>query len=63
MIIVGSLAGLDMIWFIGDEFMDRTFTEHFRHYRNADKLSNFTVSNYEIMSYATTRYASSIRNI
>ena len=52
-----------MVWFIGNKFMDRSFTEHFRHFRNADKEPNFTIQNFEVYDYSSTKYSSSIRGI
>ena len=55
--------GLDAIWFVGDEFMSRSFTEHFKRYRNANKEGHFTMIQFEVIDYATTRYSSSLREV
>ena len=52
------------MWFFGDEFVSGSFTEHLRHARNSTtKEPCYTIQNFEVKDYATTRYASSIRNI
>ena len=57
------MKGTQAVWFIGDEFTSRSFTEHFRHARTAEKKRLFTAEQFEIEDYASTKYSSSIREV
>ena len=64
MFFTGTLAGLDMMWVFGDEFVSRNFTEYYRHVVNSTtKEKYFGMQQYEVQEYSTTRYASSIKEI
>ena len=52
------MKGIKAAWFIGDEFVTRSFSEYFKHVK-----TSYTNKTFEVESFATTRYASSIREI
>ena len=58
------LRGLEELWFIGDKFMDRSYTQNYKVMKNANNSAKwYTPEHYEMYDYATTRYSSLIRNI
>ena len=62
-ILSGTLKGLQKLWVIGDEFADRSFTEHTKHARTSNKEPYYTLNNFEVCDFTTTRYSSSFTNI
>ena len=63
LIFLGKITGLELIWILGDEFVDRSYVEHMQHATNANRERPYLFENYEVSHYSTTRYSSNIRNI
>ena len=55
------MPGLESVWIIGDEFADRSITQHFKHGQQDDS-KNYVLHNYEILDFTTTCYSSSLCN-
>ena len=54
-----------MAWFIGDEFMDRSFTENFKHMKTngTSRSALYTLEHFEILNFTTNKYKSSIQPV
>ena len=63
----GTLEGVDSLWLIGDEFLSKTFTAHYKHLVPGKGPNNhdfqFAKENYELFEFSTTRFSSSYRNV
>ena len=61
-LMTGNVPAIDSLWIIGDEFIDRSFTEHLRHARSNNEWP-YIIQNFDVFDFSTTRYLSSLRNI
>ena len=59
----GKATGLESVWILGDEFVHRSYVQHYKHATNEDKSKPYMIEHYDVHFWATTRYSSSIRNI
>ena len=60
--ISGSIKGIETLWVIGDEFVDRTFTENL-HFATTAGEHAFIIEYYETVDFSTTQFASSLCNV
>ena len=48
------LRGLEELWFIGDKFMDRSYTQNYKFMKNANNsVKWYAPEHYEMYDYAT----------
>ena len=59
----GDIKGLESIWFVGDEFMNRSFSEHMKFATKENGEKAYVFENYKVHDYSATKYTSNIRNI
>ena len=52
-----------MLWIIGDEFVDRTFTQSYKHVKIDENTCPYAFEKFEVIDFAATRYSSSLRNV
>ena len=61
--IAGEVRGLESLWFIGDEFCDRSFTSYVKQVKNPKDKGWFIQENYELIGVTATQYSSQIHNV
>ena len=60
----GKIKAINQLWLIGDEFADRSYLENFKHAKAAEDTNQlYCVENFDILTYTTTQYSSSVRNV
>ena len=59
------MKGINNIWFIGDEFCDCSYTQHYKFVKNNESNRDkwYIPEYYEMHEFSSTCYSSSLRNI
>ena len=60
--ISGDIRALEAIWFVGDAFLDWSFTESYKHLRHEEEKF-YIPELYDIHDFASTKYKSNIHNV
>ena len=61
-IVTDYIKGLESVWIVGDKFVFRTCEEYFKQ-RDHHNYNGFAKENYEILSFASSKYASNNKSV
>ena len=55
------IKGYDKVWFMGDEFMTRSFEQYFKQ-QNHNEYAGYVRKYFEVANYSSSQYLSNDRN-
>ena len=58
----GYVHGLNRIWFLGDEFCDKTYHQYFKG-NEKSQCNTYTFTKYEVRDFISSQYKSNIRSL